>query len=540
MDTHKGNGFIMAHIKLGSITPDKVSLFKVQATSDDQLEYKYLSGKLPPGLSVDPSGEIIGKTTSLIADIDSGSTILDGGDTTIDRRFNFTVQARNKAGSITSSHEFYIDHKKITNDSITEIYAKVHPDKITRVALENFLTDPKTFPDDSIYRMGDKNFQTDRLKVLLLSGVHKTDLTNLFNAMGENFYNTKLRMGTLKVAKAKDPNGTVLYEIIYAELLDGYTGAPNTVSFTSKNLPSIVITYSASSATILASFGLSIAGSSADKVYINSIENMRNVLKENLTVTTHEYLPHWMKSTQNNNVTPGFKLVFPIKYVKPGEADKILYRINKEQTFDLSRIFFEIDRLYITSNTGTTIDVSRPIDTYQGDGSTRSFVLSKYIAFPKNVIVTVDGIRVNTHGNVGDSTSVDVELYTISSDPSTHVTTLTFTSDYGAPADGSVITFQRKKTTIGLSETTTFDKGSYRPEITCDNSTILADTTQHTTDSISSIETTFDGNGTVFNTQPVTFDQKQPADSQVIMQRSNIMDQINNISKQRELIRTAL
>lgn len=530
----------MAHIKLGSITPDKVSLFSVKASSVESLEYKYIGGKLPPGLKVDPSGEIIGKTSSLISLLDTGTTSLDNNTTTIDRRFNFTIQARNKKGNITNAHEFYIDHRKVIDSPSTDIYAKVQPDKVSRVNLERFINDPKTFPEESLYRMGDVNFQTDSLKVLLLSGVHKTDLTNLFNAMGQNFYNTKLMMGEYKVAKAKNPNGEVIYELIYVDLIDAISGAPNSITFTAQNLPAITVNYSASSGTILASFGLPSAGTTADTVYLNSINNMRKVLKNELTVTTFEFLPQWMKSPQDNSITPGFKLALPIKYVKPGEANKILYKINKEQTLDLKRIYFQIDRLFITGHKGTTIDETRPIDSYTGDGSTTSFKLTKPVAQPKNVIVKIDGTRINTHGNVGDSTSTDVALYTVSTNPTSNVTTLTFTVDYGAPAQGAVITFQRKATTIGLSETTTFDKGSYRPVITADSYDVFADTTAITTDSISTVETTFDQNGTVFNTQPVTFDQKEPADTQIIMTRSSILDQITHISKQRELIRTAL
>ena len=53
----------MAVYDLGTITTGKVSLFKVSATSSVDnvvLSYAYKNGKLPPGLSVNPDGEIIG------------------------------------------------------------------------------------------------------------------------------------------------------------------------------------------------------------------------------------------------------------------------------------------------------------------------------------------------------------------------------------------------------------------------------------------------------------------------------------------------
>jgi len=53
----------MAIYDLGTITTGRVSLFKVEATTtltDTVLSYSYKNGKLPPGLSLDPSGEIQG------------------------------------------------------------------------------------------------------------------------------------------------------------------------------------------------------------------------------------------------------------------------------------------------------------------------------------------------------------------------------------------------------------------------------------------------------------------------------------------------
>ena len=71
-----------------------------------------------------------------------------------------------------------------------------------------------------------------------------------------------------------------------------------------------------------------------------------------------------------------------------------------------------------------------------------------------------------------------------------------------------------KKTTFGKNLTTKFDDGA-------------------------GDETTFDGDGTVFTNDLVTFDRKTEQSTQVMMQRSSITDRITHISKQRKLLRTA-
>ena len=48
--------------------------------------------------------------------------------------------------------------------------------------------------------------------------------------MINNNYNTRLFVGDVKIGKAKGPDGTVLYEIIYAELVDPVAGAPNKIT----------------------------------------------------------------------------------------------------------------------------------------------------------------------------------------------------------------------------------------------------------------------------------------------------------------------
>ena len=515
----QGDGAVMSHISLGSITPNKNSLFRVKAQSSTgvPLEYFYYSGKLPPGLTVDPSGEIFGITKTHIFDLDEGITTIDAGATTIDRKFNFTVKAINKNNVLSSTHPYSITERKLTNDEIANIYLKLSPDKATKLLLDKIIADSKIFPTETLYRMSDKNFKTGDKRVLFLSGVHSPDLTDLFGSLGRNFYNTKLKLGGIKVGKAKDPNGNVIYECVYAELIDAYATASNTST------------------------------SSLGTVYSNSISKMRDALKSQLTVDSYEYLPQWMKSAQDTQGILGYTLALPLRYVLPGQGDLIQYKLEKESTFDFKQVHFEIERLYISKHTGTTIDDTRTLGTATGDGSTTTFILPQRVTQAKNVQVTIGGVGINTHDNSGN------ELYSVepiddstqqdsaSADSSALYTSLLTFTGYGAPADGSAITFKRKKTTFGLKEYATFDKPNESlPPITADSINQTADTTVYETSYIPTVETTFDAQGTRFDTQPVTFDQKQPEDSQLIFARENVLEGINNTSKHRDLVRKAI
>ncbi len=516
----------MSTISLGKISTNKQSLFKVSATSStgNALEYRLVSGKLPPGLNIAPSGEITGRTKEIIFNLDDGVTNLDSGNTTIDRKFDFTVEAKNKNGTVTNRQVFSITESKISDGEVANIFAKVRPTKTTRKELDAFITSPDLFPDESLYRKGELNFRTDDLSFLILAGINKPDLTVINNLLNENFYNTTLRIGDLKTAKAKDPNGNTIYELIYAELIDPYVDSPNEIVFSAQNLPNISFTYYASSTKILASSPIR-ANGKVVQVFVNSIKNMQDDLEAGLTVQNFDYLPQWMKSPQNDNLVPGFKLALPIKYVKPGESEKILYRINNESQFDFKNVPVLIDRFYVTKHNGTTIDNVRTPQNATGDGVTKVFSLDQGVTKSNNVLVTLDGV------------GVDASLYSITAIPTTaqnqqhsaDKTTLTadsnkLTADLNkskntheltfdtAPANGTAIVFKRKKTTFGLKEFVTLDTNT----------------------------TSFDEKGTRFNVQPLTFDNKQPEDTQLLLLRSDVMDNVIHVSKQRELIRTPI
>ena len=145
--------------------------------------------------------------------------------------------------------------------------------------------------------------------------------------------------------------------------------------------------------------------------------------------------------------------------------------------------------------------------------------IQRAVTEPKHIQVTIDGVSVNTVDQTGNA------LYTVSG------TTLTFTN---APANGSAITFKRKKTTFGVNDGVTFDAPNPGVSIiTADSNEIRADEGNFDTTCVPTVETTFDNKGTTFSSQPITFDQVRPENTQLAFSRENVMDGINNTSKHR-------
>jgi len=221
---------------------------------------------------------------------------------------------------------------------------------------KNFVTDITVFPPASLYRPSEAEFSTTVPKFLFLSGIHSSRLTTIQNLLLENNYNTTLYMGNFGLAKAKSKGGNVIYELVYAELVDPSAGANNSITLSTSNLPAISINFSSEAQQWFTDNSLSVPTGAEDVLTSNAIVRMQNEIKAGVTIDSFEYLPRWMKSSQNDGRVPGFKLVLPIKYVKPGEGEKILYRVKNESNFDIQKISGSIDRWFIDRHLGTTFD----------------------------------------------------------------------------------------------------------------------------------------------------------------------------------------
>jgi hypothetical protein len=379
----------------GTIKPNQPSQIFVEAESllyGGRIGYEFVDGKLPPGLSFLPTGIIEGKVkqfadndglgltrfyekvddkgpnssiedSSLVRQDFTGS--FDGGTTSFDKKFTFTIRARDSVNFATLNRTFFINVIADQTKTFANLYVKALQSKSKRLKWYDFITDATIFKSDDIYRYGDSNFgiQTD-LKVLIYSGIESTEAVKYVQAMSQNHYRKRLLFGDVKMAKAKDlETQETIYEVIYVDVIDDYEkngkSISQTVNLSDTIKSKVLISYDAIKVDSNIPF---VSDSDHQRVFPNSIRNMRSQI-QSIGDRDRELLPLWMRSIQDTSTyETGYTKALPLCYAKPGRSEAIIARIKAEK-FDFKLIDFVADR-YI-------------IDILDGE------IEDKYLAFPQ-------------------------------------------------------------------------------------------------------------------------------------------------------------
>jgi hypothetical protein len=377
---------------LGTIKPNQASQKYVEAESllyGGRISYEFVSGKLPPGLEFLPTGIIQGKvkqfaddngpgltrfferTDSLAPDEDSSTPSrsftdsFDGNATSFDKKFTFTIKARDSINFASVTQTFFLTVIADNTKTFANLYIKAFQTKTKRLDWYDFITDATIFRSTDLYRYGDPNFgiQTG-LKILVFAGIESTDAVKYVQAMSRNHYRKRIYFGNVNVAQAKDPlTQEVVYEVIYVNIVDQLEKNNKSISQTvelSNNINSkVLISYDSIRVDSDIPF---VSDSDHQRVFPNSLKNMRR------RITTvgdrdREFLPLWMRSIQADSfVEPGYISALPLCYCNPGSSPAVLARI-KASEFDFKTIDFHADR-YV-------------IDILDGE------IEDKYLAFPQ-------------------------------------------------------------------------------------------------------------------------------------------------------------
>jgi|TARA_B100001996_G_scaffold320005_1_gene264005 poly(3-hydroxybutyrate) depolymerase len=217
---------------LGSINANFISTFSVNATttvSDSSLLYDITAGTLPPGLILNYNGEIVGKVRQFasgtllgLTTIDDNSFSMDGGTTTTDRKFKFTIRARDRFGFSATTREFNIVVSDPDNVTYSNLYVKPLLKSTQRSAYSNFIGDPNVFTPSSIYRPNDPEFGLQKeVKMLVYSGLETKEIREYIAATRLNHKRKRFKMGSIKTATAKKAGTTTsIYEVVYVEVID--------------------------------------------------------------------------------------------------------------------------------------------------------------------------------------------------------------------------------------------------------------------------------------------------------------------------------
>lgn len=325
---------------IGSISPGEVSELYVKAQhigSNFDIQYRLTDGRLPTGLVLNPDGTIGGQieydtqTYFDRAGYGYNSFTLDGGTTTIDKNYSFTVLAVDIYGSSAIEKEFVITVNENSIVKYTKIYAEPLLPRNQRTEFQRFINNSFTFDRSFIYRLDDQNFGLrQKIELYFEQGIEQIKLVNYRDALSRYFYRKQFYFGEVKFSKAEDANGNYVYDLVYVQLIDPL-GTDDTLNL------------------------LGSVNFNSQTVYPNSVANMRNQLQtiqiEGETIKTDEFLqPRYMRTIQTDTGNPlGFILAVPLCYALPGKGDTIVKRI-KLSDFDFKNIHFEIDRLVVKNN----------------------------------------------------------------------------------------------------------------------------------------------------------------------------------------------
>ncbi len=427
---------------LGSINANFVSSLSVSAASSANnaiILYNIVDGKLPYGLSLNLDGEIVGKTNQYgdnfiyrsfwasdrqyytndivrinnqfykaklpnkkltftptdweshnfvnygITSFEQGNFFIDGGDTTVDREYTFTVEAKDQYRYSATRRTFTLTVETPNQLVYSNLRVKPFLKLSQRDVWRQFIENANIFTPQSIYRANDPNFGVKLdLSMVIYAGIETKEAAAYVSAIGLNHKKKRFYFGNVKTATAISP-GTrnEIYEIVYIEMIDPSEPNGNRLPDRLKNINGNSTEIIVNNSNILWTATLDqlaipspesprpdivitsdstgyFAGRSKPNTYFpNGVSNWRSRIKQ-VGESERNYLPLWMRSIQpGDNQELGFKLAVPLCYCKIGASADIVLNIKNyiETTgFNFNQIDYYIDRYIIDSVEGYASD----------------------------------------------------------------------------------------------------------------------------------------------------------------------------------------
>ena len=194
--------------------------------------YSVKSGSLPFGMILNYDGEIIGSARQFGTVAKPGLTTFENkvvtwdgslpGDTTFDRSYKFTVEARDRFNYTAIEREFTLDVVDLNKTQYTDIYMRPMLEPVQRKYYSDFVSNPEVFTPNKIYRPGDPTFGIQKhLDMLVYAGVEATTMDKFVAAAAKGHKRKKYILGDIKSAVAKsDAKSDAIYEVVYIDVKD--------------------------------------------------------------------------------------------------------------------------------------------------------------------------------------------------------------------------------------------------------------------------------------------------------------------------------
>lgn len=368
---------------LGDIKANRPSTLRLEAENildQELLKYRIIEGELPIGLSLKDNGEIIGKVPIYETDqslgltfFDNSATLFDGGTTTFDREYNFTVEAKDRFGFSAIIRVFNLIVDDADNKNYSNLFMKPYLTKAQRIEFLRLMGNAEIVDPQLLYRPSDFQFGIQKeLRSLAFGGIESKSITDFVKATTTNHKKRVFNIGEIKTAVAKEP-GTdrIIYEVVYLELVDKYTsengktpkyiltpyGKKLTVDSLAFEEKDTTLPYDSSwrfrpiNGNTITTDNVDITttqGSANSKYYLSGIDNMRDKIRT-IGASSVDFVPLWMRTAQGSDLAElGYTLAVPLVYTIEGGSEIIRKRM-LAKSYDFKFIKYEIDRYIIDS-----------------------------------------------------------------------------------------------------------------------------------------------------------------------------------------------
>ena len=343
---------------LGTVYNGTISTLFVEAVSDVTLNYRVISGSLPPNLELLSNGQI----TGFVADQPTSEFLTVGQNT----EFTFTIDAFSPDFNIVSSAKtFTINVLQQYGQPTDILYIQAAPSVQDRQILNTLLDNTDLIPNEALYRADDVYFGKATSVIYEHAyGIFASAIQAYIASIQlKNHYWRNITLGELKTAVAKNAAGNIIYEVVYSEVIDNLVNSqgvsieksiywPRPINlFLGPWYTSVTNIFASWDVVLNQQYYTSLTPGFARTLYPNSLYNMRtqvaDVLGQELDSTL---LPLWMTSQQENGSTLGYTQAWVICYTKPGRANEIKTNIETNWPYTLNQINFQIDRFSVNKS----------------------------------------------------------------------------------------------------------------------------------------------------------------------------------------------
>jgi len=326
---------------LGTMENGQISDFAVSARHISKtITYRpnLTSGySLPQGLSLTPSGLIIGRVSFEMFGLDSDVVTLDQGRTTLDTVYKFSVIAESIDGTISSERIFTIQVVKRNTRPYEDLWLRAYPRVSERDEFRALIQNETLFPTESIYRIEDPNYGLAKnIRMLFLAGLNPSELSHYAAVASQNHFKKRMIFGDIKTAVARDNAFNIRYEVVYLEILDENSNQLGQSPDAHLDLSHIIQNPYLSDQ------------SAYTQAYPNGFANMTDRVSNGIGYANKGALPAWMTSQQPNGRVLGFTRAVVLAYTKPHASELMANRL-MQRAINFNDFEFVVDR-YVLDN----------------------------------------------------------------------------------------------------------------------------------------------------------------------------------------------